>query len=148
METIDKVTKFGTIAHNLIEETETYFNYIELVSKRKPGMDVIKDIADSSLFNLDAFEHFLQEKRRLDIVSAPVVNMASLGMAGYYGLHNGAITLNAIANMMTDLYARKNRDYGNSFDKSMDKFGLVVAAIRIGDKVNRLSRSSQRVEQR
>ena len=39
---------------------------------------------------------------------------------------------------MTDLYARKNRDYGNSFDRSMDKFGLVVAAIRIGDKVNRL----------
>ena len=43
-----------------------------------------------------------------------------------------------LANQMTDLYARKNRDYGNSFDKSMDKFGLVVAAIRIGDKVNRL----------
>ena len=32
----------------------------------------------------------------------------------------------------------KVTQFGNSFDKSMDKFGLVVAAIRIGDKVNRL----------
>lgn len=37
-----------------------------------------------------------------------------------------------------ELYAKKNADYGNSFDANMDKFGNVVATIRIGDKYSRL----------
>ena len=59
-------------------------------------------------------------------------------MAGAAHLLGMKDKVSRLANQMTDLYARKNRDYGNGFDKSMDKFGLVVAAIRIGDKVNRL----------
>ena len=59
-------------------------------------------------------------------------------MAGAHKFAERNSFICSTSNKMTDLYARKNRDYGNSFDKSMDKFGLVVAAIRIGDKVNRL----------
>lgn len=43
-----------------------------------------------------------------------------------------------ITNSMQDLYAKKNADYGNSFDRSLDKFGIVAAAVRIGDKMNRM----------
>jgi hypothetical protein len=32
------------------------------------------------------------------------------------------------------LYARKNADYGDSFNKSLDEDGLLVAKIRLGDK--------------
>lgn len=39
---------------------------------------------------------------------------------------------------MIELQARKNKDYGNAFGKSMDKFGPVVSLIRLGDKMNRL----------
>lgn len=39
---------------------------------------------------------------------------------------------------MCETYIRKNHDYGNSFDKSLDKFGLVASAVRIGDKMNRI----------
>lgn len=39
---------------------------------------------------------------------------------------------------MIETYVRKNHDYGNSFDKSLDKFGLVASVIRIGDKMNRI----------
>lgn len=42
-----------------------------------------------------------------------------------------------ITNEMFKTYLRKNRDYGNSFDQSLDKWGLSVAAIRLGDKLNR-----------
>jgi hypothetical protein len=35
------------------------------------------------------------------------------------------------------LYARKNADYGNSFDKSLDEDGLLVLKIRLGDKFSR-----------
>lgn len=39
---------------------------------------------------------------------------------------------------MIATYVRKNHDYGNSFDKSLDKFGLVASVVRIGDKMNRI----------
>ena len=39
---------------------------------------------------------------------------------------------------MISTYVRKNHDYGNSFDKSLDKFGLVASVVRIGDKMNRI----------
>ena len=40
------------------------------------------------------------------------------------------------ANMVA-LYEEKNRNYGNSFDKSLDEDGLLVSKIRLGDKYNR-----------
>ena len=42
-----------------------------------------------------------------------------------------------ITDKMFETYLRKNEDYGNSFDQSLDKWGLSVAAIRLGDKLNR-----------
>lgn len=38
---------------------------------------------------------------------------------------------------LTDLYMKKNADYGDSFHTSFEKYGLVMAAIRLGDKFNR-----------
>lgn len=37
------------------------------------------------------------------------------------------------------LYIEKNKNYGNSFDKSLDEDGLIVAKIRLADKLNRFS---------
>lgn len=34
---------------------------------------------------------------------------------------------------------KKNADYGNAFEKSMDEDGLLVAKIRIGDKIRRIN---------
>ena len=42
-----------------------------------------------------------------------------------------------ITDNMFKTYCKKNKDYGNSFDQSLDKWGLSVAAIRLGDKLNR-----------
>ena len=38
---------------------------------------------------------------------------------------------------MAALYEEKNKNYGNSFDKSLDEDGLLVSKIRLGDKYNR-----------
>ena len=43
-----------------------------------------------------------------------------------------------ITNNMVKTYAAKNHDYGNSFDQSLDKFGLVASVVRLGDKMNRI----------
>lgn len=43
-----------------------------------------------------------------------------------------------ITSKMAETYEKKNHDYGDSFDKSLDKFGLVASVVRMGDKMNRI----------
>lgn len=43
-----------------------------------------------------------------------------------------------ITDKMNEIYQMKNSDYGNSFDKSCDEFGITAALVRIGDKFNRI----------
>lgn len=127
----DKVTKFGNIAHNLIEEVEQ----INIKVMAEP--DPLTHIAFWSSNFLEMMEVSIKKDMR-DSVEDLLKHFAMFGMIGNEFVSESPIGFNALANEMTDLYARKNRDYGNSFDRSMGKFGLVVAAIRIGDKVNRL----------
>ena len=39
---------------------------------------------------------------------------------------------------LRNLYDAKNRDYGDSFGKSFEEWGLPMSCIRLGDKLNRL----------
>lgn len=122
----DKVTLFGNVAHNIagaIDEQEARKLSVE---------ECVGIIAHDYRW----VETDIKLNREKELVSALGCS-AEMSMMGYM-IATKSNSANALANQMTDLYARKNRDYGNSFDKSMDKFGLVVAAIRIGDKVNRL----------
>lgn len=43
----------------------------------------------------------------------------------------------SITREMAELYERKNHDYGNSFDESCNKHGLIAAVVRMEDKLNR-----------
>ncbi len=43
-----------------------------------------------------------------------------------------------ITSKMAETYEKKNHDYGDSFDKSLDKFGLIASVVRLGDKMNRI----------
>ena len=45
--------------------------------------------------------------------------------------------MDAILNEIRQLHNRKNADYGDSFDKTLDEFGLVASATRLSDKFNR-----------
>lgn len=47
-------------------------------------------------------------------------------------------THKAICNKLTDIYVRKNADYGNSFSEQYQEYGLISSAIRLDDKVRRL----------
>ena len=40
---------------------------------------------------------------------------------------------------LRNLYDAKNRDYGDSFGKSFEEWGLPMSCIRLTDKLNRLS---------
>lgn len=39
---------------------------------------------------------------------------------------------------MGDIFAIKNEKYGNSFEVSVDKYGMIAALTRISDKFNRI----------
>ncbi|WP_028124748.1 nucleotide modification associated domain-containing protein [Eremococcus coleocola] len=43
-----------------------------------------------------------------------------------------------ITTEMTDLYKRKNADYGDSFTQSLDEFGVIAGVVRLSDKMNRI----------
>ena len=43
-----------------------------------------------------------------------------------------------ITKEMESLYTKKNTDYGNSFDKTLNEFGILPAVIRLSEKVDRL----------
>lgn len=53
------------------------------------------------------------------------------------------MTANELIQYNLVLQAAKNKDYGNSFDQTVDKFGIVVACIRMHDKINRLNSLSK-----
>ena len=44
---------------------------------------------------------------------------------------------------LSDLYHRKNHDYGDSFRKSLEEFGLVAAVVRMSDKMERIKALSK-----
>ena len=38
---------------------------------------------------------------------------------------------------LAEIYKRKNHDYGDSFGRQYEQYGIVSSAIRLGDKYNR-----------
>lgn len=49
-----------------------------------------------------------------------------------------AAAFSQITAQMAKTYEAKNHDYGNAFGKSVDEFGLVAAAVRMNDKMERI----------
>ena len=39
---------------------------------------------------------------------------------------------------MVELFAKKNKDYGDSFTRSLENYGNIAGLVRISDKFNRL----------
>jgi hypothetical protein len=52
-----------------------------------------------------------------------------------------------ITTKMLKLYIAKNKDYGNSFEQSLNKFGIVAGIVRMGDKMNRIESLSTKEAQ-
>ncbi len=48
---------------------------------------------------------------------------------------------------LTETYKKKNADYGNSFENSLDKHGLIAGIIRMDDKMSRLISLNSKNEQ-
>ena len=52
-----------------------------------------------------------------------------------------------ICQELTETYEKKNSDYGNSFENSLDKHGLIAGIVRMDDKMSRLISLNSKNEQ-
>jgi hypothetical protein len=50
----------------------------------------------------------------------------------------GEVSFDQILLNMSETYHKKNHDYGNSFEKSCNEFGLTAPIIRMSDKLERI----------
>ena len=53
----------------------------------------------------------------------------------------------AITNEMFDLYEIKNKNYGDSFSKQFQEYGLTSVCIRLEDKLNRLKSLNKQISE-
>ena len=51
---------------------------------------------------------------------------------------NNVTQFRAVTSQMAEMYAAKNHDYGDSFGRSIEKYGAIAGLTRISDKFNRL----------
>lgn len=104
-------------------ETKINIEYENLIKKLNIALEEIgKRLASNSIVitNIEEVKYALEK-----LGTRPIIN-------------NNVQQFMAITNNMVTTYAAKNHDYGNSFDKSLDKFGLTASVVRMGDKMNRI----------
>ena len=69
-----------------------------------------------------------------------LLHIAGLARSAYKNRSlDSRLSMAEISALQLDTYRKKNADYGNAFEKSMDEDGLLVAKIRIGDKIRRIN---------
>lgn len=114
-------------------------NYREFIIIRPP--ELIKYIAEG--YTLSSLTKHLNKKYNMDKVNEnEVYDIDPIDVEPLkfeIDCSNIEIeTFKSITNEMSELYAKKNADYGNSFDKGMDTIGMAYGVGRMYDKMNRI----------
>lgn len=89
-------------------------------------IDIIKSVRDMASLSPEM-------STRLKTVEQGLINLGSRPV-----LSGNVQSFMDITTNMAKTYAAKNHDYGNSFEQSLDEFGLVASVVRLGDKMNRI----------
>lgn len=92
--------------------------------------NLTKNVEYSNIYNMD------ECKKCLEVFDDDSSYIAS----------NPSDSFLAITKTMAETFAKKNHDYGNSFEQSLDEEGLAAARIRMGDKWNRFKNLSKGVD--
>lgn len=124
-----------------------FVKFDDLNKKRCPQCDTDKRLHDFKLFLngkyskacLDCLEAGKEqrEQRKLDQVKVDKKDKEVETVAKETRLDTNKERFDAIVKEMSELYARKNADYGNAFEKGLERRGLSSAVVRFDDKVER-----------
>ncbi|WP_256097200.1 nucleotide modification associated domain-containing protein [Brachyspira hampsonii] len=98
----------------------------------------IKESISNMLFNFTKLKHKILKgnykvKNNLNKLIHYAVNVSLLKQYNYIGYED----IKNKYEELEKLLIKKNTDYGNSFDKTLDEYGLNIALVRIEDKINR-----------
>ena len=89
-------------------------------------IDTVKSVRDMVILSPEM-------STRLKTVEQGLINLGSRPV-----LSGNVQSFMDITTNMAKTYAAKNHDYGNSFEQSCDKFGIIASVVRLGDKMNRI----------
>jgi hypothetical protein len=118
----EMVAKFGTV-----------LNELKPYDKMAGGDYNLYPFRISNLFKA-CFMKDIPDSDRIE----GLLHITSIARAAYQGYAKVTLSMDEISQEQLDTYRKKNADYGNAFEKSMDEDGLLVAKIRIGDKIRRI----------
>lgn len=88
-----------------------------------------------------------QLEYRHEPLDAKLINKIVSGIDVNRDIDYRPVTLDDLSNVqthgkicqeLTETYEKKNSDYGNSFENSLDKHGLIAGIVRMDDKMSRL----------
>ncbi len=89
-------------------------------------IDIIRSVRGTSSISPEV-------NTRLKMVEQGLMNLGSRPV-----LSDNVQSFMDITTDMAKTYAAKNHDYGNSFEQSCNKFGIIAPVVRLGDKMNRI----------
>lgn len=120
----------------------------EMIAKFKEVLNELKPydaLADGTLrFKHDRINALYKDcfkKTASDLYcTESLLHIAGLARSAYKNRSlDSRLSMAEISALQLDTYRKKNADYGNAFEKSMGEDGLLVAKIRIGDKIRRIN---------
>ena len=101
---------------------------------------------DATVVNMDSYEP----------LDAKLINKIVSGIDVNRDIDYRPVTLDDLNNVqihakvcqeLTETYEKKNADYGNSFENSLDKHGMIAGIVRMDDKMSRLISLNSKNEQ-
>lgn len=123
-----------TIMPNAETDTEHYTSY--LVCFNSEGKSIGEHDRDKWHLVIEIPSECCS-KESSDLEWTPAVTAASFQELIDKGVWNNR-SFESICCELIALHKRKNKDYGDSFAKTMDTFGITALCIRLHDKLNRL----------
>lgn len=119
----------------MAEKFEAALNELEPYDKMAGGSFRFKNVRINALYK-DCFKKTAFDLYRTE----SLLHIAGLARSAYKNRSlDSRLSMAEISALQLDTYRKKNADYGNAFEKSMDEDGLLVAKIRIGDKIRRIN---------
>lgn len=113
---------------------EAVLNELKPYDKRVGGDHNLYPVRISNLFKA-CFRKDVSDSHRIE----GLLHITSIARAAFQRYAQVTLSMDEISQEQLDTYREKNADYGNAFEKSMDEDGLLVAKIRIGDKIRRIN---------
>ena len=117
--------------------------FYEMAEKFREGLKAGIDYGYTPSFSIVAD----QLEYRHEPLDAKLINKIVSGIDVNRDIDYRPVTLEDLNNVqihgkicqeLTETYEKKNADYGNSFEISLDKHGLIAAIVRMDDKMNRV----------